>query len=170
MLINGPIGEHEIAIIQARGELGLNSDIKSDCAPLWDLISRVLSVSKGVKFMRDPTRGGLATVLNEIVEGKEFGIIIDEEEIPISEEVKGACSILGFDPLYLANEGKVVIIVKSEDAQLLVDVMHKDPLGKDAEIIGEVVESKKGKVCLETEIGGMRIVDMPMGTQLPRIC
>jgi len=170
ILINGSIGNHEIAIISARGELGLDVKIESDCAPLADLISHVLTASRRIKFMRDPTRGGLATTLNEIVTGKDFGILIEEKAIPIREEVRGACSLLGFDPLYLANEGKVVIIVGREDTSFVVDTMRAHPLGRETQIIGEVVESPKGRVCLRTEIGGTRIVDMPVGTLLPRIC
>jgi hydrogenase expression/formation protein HypE len=170
VIINGPIGDHEIAIISARGELGLNLKVESDCAPLADLISHVLTASRRIKFMRDPTRGGLATILNEIVEGRDFGILIEEKAIPIREEIKGACSLLGFDPLYLANEGKVAIIVGYEDASRVIDVMRAHPLGREAQIIGEIVKSPKGRVCLKTEIGGTRIVDMPIGTQLPRIC
>jgi len=170
VLINGPIGDHEIAIISARRELGLDVEIESDCAPLADLISHVLTASRRIKFMRDPTRGGLATTLNEIVTGKDFGILIEEKAIPIREEVRGACSLLGFDPLYLANEGKVVIIVGREDTSFVVDTMRAHPLGRETQIIGEVVESPKGRVCLRTEIGGTRIVDMPVGTLLPRIC
>ena len=170
VLINGPIGNHEIAIISARGELGLDVEIESDCAPLADLISHVLTASGKIKFMRDPTRGGLATTLNEIVTSKDLGILIEERAIPIREEVRAACSLLGFDPLYLANEGKVVIIVGCEDASFVVDTMRAHSFGRDAQIIGEVVESPKGRVCLRTEIGGTRIVDMPVGTLLPRIC
>lgn len=170
ILINGTIGDHEIAIISARGELGLNLKLESDCAPLADLISHVLTTSGRIKFMRDPTRGGLATTLNEVVEERDFGVLIEEGTIPVREEVKGVCSLLGFDPLYLANEGKVVIIVGREDAFKVLDVMRAHPLGKGAQIIGEIVESPKGKVCLKTEIGGTRIVDMPVGSQLPRIC
>lgn len=179
ILVNGSIGDHEIAILSAREELGLKLEIESDCAPLTDLIQKIIthapSASKpagicGIKFMRDPTRGGVATILNEIVEGKEFGVLLEENQIPIREEVKGACSLLGFDPLYLANEGKVVIIVAAEAANQVIDAMHSHPLGREARIIGEVVESPKGIVCLKTKVGGKRIVDMLVGTQLPRIC
>lgn len=170
VLINGPIGDHEIAIISARRELGLDLKIESDCAPLADLISHVLAASRRIKFMRDPTRGGLATTLNEIVASKDFGILIEEKAIPMREGVRGACSLLGFDPLYLANEGKVVIIVGREDTSFVVDTMRAHPLGRETQIIGEVVESPKGRVYLRTEIGGTRIVDMPVGTLLPRIC
>ncbi len=170
VLINGSIGDHEIAILSAREELGLNLKIESDCAPLADLISQVLKSSEKIKFMRDPTRGGLATTLNEIVEEKDFGILLEERDILIREEVKGICSLLGFDPLYLANEGKVVIVVAREDADQVIETMHSHLLGRDARIIGEVVDSPKGMVCLKTQVGGRRIVDMLVGTQVPRIC
>ncbi len=170
ILINGSIGDHEIAVLSARRELGLNIDIESDCAPLGDLISEILGVSARIKFMRDPTRGGIATVINEIVEDKDFGILIEEKEIYVREQVKGACSLIGFDPLYLANEGKVVVIVDKEDAEQVIDTMKANPLGMDARIIGQVVESPKGRVYMKTEIGGTRIIDMPVGSQLPRIC
>lgn len=170
VIINGSIGDHEIAISSARRELGLNLEVESDCAPLADLISEVLGASAGIKFMRDPTRGGLASTLNEIINGRNLGILIEERKIPIREVVRASCSLLGFDPLYLANEGKVIIIVDREDAARVIDVMRLHPLGRDAAIIGEVVESPPGRVCLKTEIGGRRIIDMPTGTQLPRIC
>ncbi len=175
ILISGGIGDHEIAILAARESLGLETEIKSDCAPLWDLISQVLTSSHKVKFMRDPTRGGIATVLNEITESKNFGILLHEENLPIKEEVKGVCALLGFDPLYLANEGKVIIVVASEDADELINVMQEHTLGKDAQIIGEVIDNKNlssihGKVCIKTKAGGTRIVDMMVGEQLPRIC
>ncbi len=170
IIINGTIGDHEIAVLTARRELGLDLDIQSDCAPLGDLIWQVLGVSAGIKFMRDPTRGGLASTLNEICNGKDYGILVDEKSIPIKEVVRAACSLLGFDPLYLANEGKVIVIVEKEEATRVVDVMSKHPLGRDAAVIGEIVDSPSGKVSLKTEIGGRRIVDMPTGTQLPRIC
>ena len=170
IIINGGIGEHGIAVLSAREDLGLNSNIESDCASLNGLISKILNSSDKVRFMRDPTRGGLATTLNEIVDGKEFGIIIDEEKIPVKDYVKGTCEILGFDPLYIANEGKVVIVAAAEDASRIIDGMRGEPFGKDAEIIGEVVSQHKGRVCMKTLSGGTRIVDMLTGEQLPRIC
>jgi len=170
ILLNGGIGEHEIAILTARESLGLETEIKSDCASLWNLISQVLKSSREVKFMRDPTRGGIATVLNEVTENKDFGILLYEEKIPVKEEVKGVCALLGFDPLYLANEGKVIIVVASEDADKLVNVLRGHSLGKDAQVIGEVVKTPAGKVYLKTKVGGTRIVDMLIGEQLPRIC
>lgn len=170
VIINGGIGEHGIAVLAARADLGIESRIESDCAPLTGLILEVSKVSRRIKFMRDPTRGGLATTLNEIVEGNEFGIMVDEGKIPIKDSVRGACELLGFDPLYIANEGKVVIVTAPEDAAYIVEKMRCHPLGKDSAIIGEVVTENKGKVCMRTLTGGIRIVDMLVGEQLPRIC
>jgi len=170
VIINGSIGEHELAVISARGNFDFQSDIKSDCASLNSLISKILKVSSNVKFMRDPTRGGIATTLNEIVSEMDFGILIKEKEIPIKEEVKAVCEILGIDPLYLANEGKVVIIVNEKDAEKIIKVMKNHPLGKKATVIGEVVKEIKGKVIMETAIGTKRIIDMLVGEQFPRIC
>jgi len=170
VIINGTIGEHELAILLARGEFEFEARIQTDCAALTGLIQDVLKVTDKVKFMRDPTRGGLATTLNELVSGMGFGILIHETRIPVRDEVRAICEILGYDPLYLANEGKVVIVVAQEAAEPVLQVMREHPLGKDSEIIGEVVDEPKGKVILRTEIGGHRIIDMLTGVQLPRIC
>ena len=170
VIINGTIGEHELAILLARGEFKFEARIQTDCAALTGLIQNVLKVTDKVKFMRDPTRGGLATTLNELVSGMEFGILIHETRIPVRDEVRAICEILGYDPLYLANEGKVVIVVAQEAAEPVLHVMREHPLGKDSQIIGEVVDEPKGKVILRTEIGGHRIIDMLTGVQLPRIC
>lgn len=170
VIINGTIGEHELAILLARGEFEFDARIQTDCAALTGLIQDVLKVTDKVKFMRDPTRGGLATTLNELVSGMGFGILIHETHIPVRDEVRAICEILGYDPLYLANEGKVVIVVAQEAAEPVLHVMREHPLGKDSQIIGEVVDEPKGKVILRTEIGGHRIIDMPTGVQLPRIC
>ena len=170
ILINGGIGEHGIAVLSAREDLGLNSNIESDCASLNGLISKILNSSDKVRFMRDPTRGGLATTLNEIVDENGFGIVIDEEKVCVKDYVKGVCEILGFDPLYIANEGKVVAVVAAEDAFKIKEQMREHPLGKDAEIIGKVVSKPAGKVCMRTLSSGTRIVDMMTGVQLPRIC
>jgi len=167
ILINGTIGEHALSVMSIREKFETN--IKSDCAPLWDLISNILPIG-GIKFMRDPTRGGLSTVLNEISEDKNFGIKISEKDIPINEEVSAFCEILGFDPLFLANEGKAVVVSSSETAYAILNKMKKNPLGKKASIIGEITKEHKGKVVLETIVGGMRIIDMIIGDQLPRIC
>ena len=170
IIVNGTIGEHGLSVLSARENLKFHSNIVSDCEPLNDLIFKILEGCPDVKFMRDPTRGGLATTLNEIVSGMDFGVVIREKEIPVKKKVKALCEILGFDPMYIANEGKVVIVTGKENSDKIIEIMRKHPFGKDAAIIGEVVKKPEGKVILETEIGSHRIVDMPVGEQFPRIC
>ncbi|MBL7081871.1 MAG: hydrogenase expression/formation protein HypE [Candidatus Omnitrophica bacterium] len=170
IIINGSIGEHGLAILAARGDFDFQSTINSDCASLSGMIAKIIQVSRGIKFMRDPTRGGLATTLNEIVLGSNFGIRIFENNIPIKEEVRAACEILGFDPLYIANEGKVVVIVAEKDVEVILDVMRRDALGGESQIIGKVVKEPKQKVLLQTRIAGTRILDMLTAEQFPRIC
>ncbi len=170
VIINGYIGDHEMAVLLARDEFSLEGQIKSDCAPLNGLVEAVLKVSENVKCMRDPTRGGLATVLNEIAEASGVGIIVDETRIPVREEVRSICDLLGFDPLYLANEGKVVIFADEKDADSILSAIRKHPLGKDAAVIGEVVEEPKNKVLLKTKIKGHRVLGLLSGEQFPRIC
>lgn len=174
IIISGSIGDHEIALLIARAELKFypKTVITSDCAPLHRLIKKVLIASDKIKFMRDPTRGGLGTVLNELIINQQFGILLEEEKIPVKEEIKAICEILGYDPIYLANEGKVVIVVSEEDAEKVVCVLKSDPLGKDAQIIGTVSDeaSLTGKVGMLTISGGIRIIDMRVGQELPRIC
>jgi len=154
----------------AREEISFSTDIKSDCACLNHLIKDALDVSDSIKFMRDATRGGLATVLCELAEDKKFGIEINEDALPVNENVRGMCELLGFDPMYVANEGKVVIVVAPEHAENVLEALRKNDLGKEAVIIGEVVDEHKGKAWLTTGIGGRRIIDMLAGEQLPRIC
>jgi len=170
IIISGPIGQHAVSILASREGLNFASKVKSDCAPLNDLISKMLEASDGIKFMRDPTRGGLATTLNEFVDKREFGILIDEEEIPVSSGVRAACELLGFDPLYMANEGRVIIISSKKSSKKILNVLKRHPQGKGASLIGEVVRTYKGKVCLKTKTGGLRLVKMLTGEQLPRIC
>ena len=170
IIVSGSIGEHGLAILSARGEFDFQSKIKSDCATLYSLIKKMLATSPNIKFMRDPTRGGLATTLNEIVEGMDFGISINEEDVPIKEEVKAMCEILGFDPLYMANEGKVVAVVSKKDADAILRTMRRHPLGKYSQIIGEIIQTPKQKVISKTKIGGTRIIEMLTSAQLPRIC
>lgn len=170
IIVSGFLGNHEAAIIQERLNLSSLSSIESDCAALQGLIGLLLKRVNGVKLMRDPTRGGLATTLNEFVYGQNYGIIIDETSVPILEEVRGLCEPLGFDPLYLASEGKVVVVVASEQAEHALVVMRSHPLGKDSAIIGEVIPEPHGKVLLKTQIGSQRILDMLTGEMLPRIC
>ena len=170
IIINGEIGNHGAAILIARGELALESDIQSDCQPLHDLVTTILDICPEIHAMRDATRGGLATVLNEFALTSNVGIRIQEESIPIREEVKGVCEILGLEPLYLANEGKLVLAVGSENASKVLAAMKSHPAGKNAAIIGEVASSYPGIVSLKTSFGAERIIDMLVGEQLPRIC
>ncbi len=169
IIINGFIAEHGMAVMTKREGMAV-TDIKSDVAPLNGLIKEVLDNNIEIKFMRDATRGGVATVLSEIVLDKKFGVLIDEESIPINENVKGICEILGFDPLYVANEGKVVMIVTNQDSDKLLNILKKHTLGNSSKIIGEVTDKNKGFALMETLIGGQRIIDMLAGEQLPRIC
>ncbi|MEQ9001795.1 MAG: hydrogenase expression/formation protein HypE [Coleofasciculus sp. B1-GNL1-01] len=170
VIINGQLGNHGAAILIARGELALSTDIKSDCQPLNGLVDAILEVCPDIHAMRDATRGGVATVLNEFAQSSEVGIRLDEASIPIREEVNGVCEILGLDPLYLANEGKLVVIVPRSHAESVLSVMKSHPAGKDSCIVGEVIDSPAGVVLLQTAFGAERIVDMLVGDQLPRIC
>lgn len=170
VIINGPIGEHAISVLSKREGISFLSKVKSDSAPLNKLIGKILSSSKKVRFMRDPTRGGVATTLNEIVDGKNFGIMMDERELPIREGVKNACELLGFDPLYLACEGKVIVVAAREDEKKLLKLMRKDSSVRAAKVIGRVTSEYAGRVYIDTVYGGKRIVSMLTGEQLPRIC
>lgn len=170
IIINGSIAEHGIAIISSREGLKFETTIKSDCAPLNGLLNDIYKTTKNIHLMRDPTRGGLASSLNEIAKAANVGITLWETEIPILEEVKGACEMLGFDPLYVANEGKILYFVSSEDAEIVLKTLRKNPLGANAAIIGEVTANDAPLVKLRTVIGSHRIVDMISGEQLPRIC
>jgi hydrogenase expression/formation protein HypE len=170
VILSGTMGDHGTTILIARGELELESEIQSDVAPLWSLVEKILECSSEIHVMRDPTRGGVATTLNEIACSSNVCIQIKEALLPIREEVKGACEILGLDPLYIGNEGKLIAIVGANQAELLVRQMQQHPLGSQACIIGEVIESPQGMVVMKTAFGGTRIVDMLVGEQLPRIC
>lgn len=170
IIINGSIGDHGMAVMSAREDLGIRSAILSDCASLNHLITKVLAASDRIRFMRDATRGGLATVLSEVTAGKDFGIEIWEQQILVQENVRGFCELLGFDPVYVANEGKVVIIVAARDAENVLAAIKGDEFGRDARIIGEVTSDHHGKAWMATRVGGKRIIDMLAGEQLPRIC
>nr|WP_275297769.1 hydrogenase expression/formation protein HypE [Clostridium sp. YIM B02551] len=170
IILSGTLGDHGTAISCERNNFGIKGDIMSDCAALNSLVEEMLNVCPKIHMMRDATRGGLAAVLNEIAEMSNAEITIYEKDIPISDGVKGVCYLLGLDPLYLANEGKLCAILPEEYSEIVLEVMKKNPLGKDAAIIGNITEGKKGKVYLKTIIGGTRIIDMPSGIQLPRIC
>lgn len=169
IILNGYLAEHGIAVMNARNNLGLGGEIKSDCAPLNTLVKLILKSSKNVHAIRDVTRGGLATILNEISQSCGFGIEISEKSIPVSSQIYGACQILGIDPLYVANEGKIVVFVKESDAESVLSSMKKNKYGRNASIIGKVV---KGRSCvtLKTSIGGSRLVMTMESEQLPRIC
>ena len=170
IIINGQIADHGITVMAKREGLELDVALETDSAPLNHLVIDVLKRVPGVHVMRDPTRGGVATTLNEIAGQSAVGIKIDEESLPISAQVKAVCEILGLDPLYIANEGKVLIIVDPEQVDKTLRVLRENEYGKDACVIGEVVEAPQGKVYLETMIGGQRMIDMLAGEQLPRIC
>ena len=170
ILINGELGNHGAAILIARGELALETEIDSDCQPLNGLVDTILDVCPEVHAMRDATRGGLATVLNEFAVSSDVGIRLFEQAIPVREEVKGVCEILGLDPLYLANEGKLVVVVPRSHSEAVLSAMQSHPTGRDSCIVGEVIDSPAGVVLLQTAFGAERIVDMLVGDQLPRIC
>jgi hydrogenase expression/formation protein HypE len=170
ILVNGMLGDHGAAIMAARGDLALETDLASDCAPLHDLIDVLLRAAPGVRFIRDATRGGLATVLNELARASRVAIEIDEGATPLRAEVRGLCEILGLDPLYLANEGKIVIVAPPGEADAALAALRAHPLGIDAAVIGAVHSGEAGRVTMRTGFGGRRIVDMLVGEQLPRIC
>ncbi len=168
IIVSGTIGDHAIAILSKRKGLRFESTIESDCAPLNKMLTEVIESGAEVKFMRDVTRGGLATTLNEVAE--DVGILINEESLPVSEPVRGATELLGLDPVYLANEGKVIILVKASDEAKVLQILKNNEYGAKAETIGEVTEENVGKVCLKTILGVTRIIDMPTAEHLPRIC
>ncbi len=170
ILVSGTLGDHATTILAGRHGLELPEEIKSDCSPLNKMIFEMLSVEPKIAMLRDATRGGLAAVLNEIAQAANVGILLDEEKIPVREEVRGVCEILGFDFLELANEGKIIAVVPAESAEKILAVMRKNIYGSDAAQIGEVVKNSSGKVGLKTFLGGVRIVDMPAGELVPRIC
>jgi hydrogenase expression/formation protein HypE len=170
LIINGSLGDHSIAILGARKKLNFSSPVTSDCASLNHLISKVLDECDEIHFMRDITRGGLSTVLNELSQMVRMGISIDESTIPVEEPVKGICEILGFDPLYLANEGKVLFVAGEKGYRKIHKVLRSHPLGKRSAVIGEIVKDNRNLVILNTIAGGKRILDMLSGIQLPRIC
>lgn len=170
VLVSGTIGDHGIAVLSARGELGFEADVKSDVAPLNHLIASLLEAAPHTHVLRDPTRGGLATTLNEIAIQSNVAILLDESKIPVKPAVQAACEMLGFDPLYVANEGKVIVIVPAPEAEAALTAMRKSKYGEDAAVIGEVQESPAKRVLLHTLIGGTRIMDMLSGEMLPRIC
>jgi len=170
VLVSGPIGEHGVTIMLARGELDLIADISSDTAPLGGLVEQLLNATTAVRCMRDATRGGVATILNEIARAAHVAVMIDERMLPVREEVRGACELLGIDPLYVACEGRMVVMVAEEEAERALHAFHAHPLGVDAAIVGTIKNDPPGLVLLKTQFGGTRIIDILVGDPLPRIC
>jgi hydrogenase expression/formation protein HypE len=170
VLISGTMGDHGIAVLGARGELGFETGVQSDVAPLNHLIQSVLDAAPNTHVLRDPTRGGLATTLNEIAYQSSVSILVEEQVVPVLEPVRAACEMLGFDPLYVANEGKVIVVVPPEEAAAALEAMQRSPYGRSAARIGTVQEGPVRRVLLRTSIGTTRILDVLSGEMLPRIC
>jgi hydrogenase expression/formation protein HypE len=170
VILSGTIGDHGIAVLEARGELGFESNIASDVAPLNHLVQVMLETSKQIHVLRDPTRGGVASSLNEIAVQSQVSIVLDERSIPVRPAVQAACEMLGFDPLYIANEGKVLAIVAQEDADAVLEAMRRTRYGEESLVVGRVEEEPEGRVLMKTAIGTTRIVDLLAGEMLPRIC
>lgn len=170
VIVSGDIGRHGCTILLSRNDFGISADVTSDCAPLWDTVKSMLDVTHDIHVIRDATRGGVGTVLYEICEQSKVGIELDYNKIPVAPEVKGVCGMLGLEPLYLACEGRLVIIAPEAEADKLLDVLHSQPSSKDAAIIGRVSAEHQGRVILNTEIGAKTILSQPAGELLPRIC
>ncbi len=170
IIVSGTIGDHGIAIMSVREGIEFETVLESDSAPLTDLVSLMLDTCPAIRAMRDPTRGGVSSALNELAEASRVGVTLREASIPVRPEVRGACEMLGLDPLYVANEGKLIAVVPPEDAERLVKVMRTHPLGQNAAIIGDVVAEHPGMVTMRSLVGGERVVTLLSGEQLPRIC
>jgi hydrogenase expression/formation protein HypE len=170
VIVTGSIGDHGIAVLAARGDLGIHVPIESDCASLNHMLGKVYEYSNGVRIVRDPTRGGIATTLVEIAEDFSLEIVIKEERIPVKPEVHGMCDLVGFDPLYLANEGKAILIVADEEKNKILSILGEFPEGQSSVIIGTVTGIEKGRLLLETPLGSKRLLTRLTGTMLPRIC
>jgi hydrogenase expression/formation protein HypE len=170
IIVSGPIGDHGVTIMLARGELDIEADVVSDTAPLNGLVESLLNATTGVRALRDATRGGVATILNEIAKAADVGIVVSEDAIPVREPVRGAAELLGIDPMYVACEGRMVAVVDGEHADVALGALRAHPAGSQAAIIGRVIEQPKGIVQLKTSFGGTRIVDLLVGDPLPRIC
>ena len=170
IILSGPLGDHGIAILAQREGLEFETTITSDSAPLHGLVQAILATGASIRCMRDPTRGGLSSSLNEIAAKSNVGMVIEEEHIPVREEVRGACELLGLDPLYVANEGKMIAVVEPSAANTVVEAMRAYEYGREARVIGTVVDQHRGTVIMKTTFGTTRIVDMLAGDQLPRIC
>lgn len=170
VIVSGTLGDHGIAVLAQREGIELQTELVSDSAPLAELVGAILEAAPELRCMRDPTRGGASSALNEIAAASRVGVVLEEARIPVREAVAGACELLGFDPLYVANEGKLIAIVPADQAERALDAMRAHPLGRDAALLGEVVADHPGTVILRSRLGGKRIVAMLSGDQLPRIC
>ena len=170
VIVSGPIGEHGITIMLARGELDIEAEVSSDTAPLNGLVERLLDAAPGVRGLRDATRGGVATICNEVARSAGVAVVVDEEAVPVRPEVRGACELLGIDPLYVACEGRLVAVVDGDQADAALGALRSHPLGEGAAVIGRVKDDPPGLVLLKTSFGGTRIVDLLVGDPLPRIC
>jgi hydrogenase expression/formation protein HypE len=170
VILSGTMGDHGIAVLEARGDLGFETNVESDIAPLNHLVTAMLEASPGIHVLRDPTRGGVATALNEIARQSNVGVLIRESSLPLQPAVQAACEMLGFDPLYIANEGKLLAIVKREDAEKVLMAMRNTRYGEEAAIIGEITDKPRGRLLMETPLGSKRVVDTLSGEMLPRIC
>lgn len=170
IVLSGTLGDHGVAVMLARGNLALEADIRSDTAPVNGLAEDLLAAAPGTRWMRDPTRGGLGTVCNELAQDTGLAVVLDESLLPVAPAVRGACELLGIDPIYVANEGKFVAVVAPGEAEAAVAALRSHPLGRDAAVIGEVAAQPGGIVAMRTLFGGTRIVDMLVGDPLPRIC
>jgi len=170
IILSGAIGDHGVAVLSRREGLQFSGNLTSDCAPLNELVRRMIEASRNIHCMRDPTRGGLASTLNEFASQSHAGIHVFEENIPVHDGTRAACELLGFDPLYVANEGKLVAVVEANDADKILAAMHENHYGKEAAIIGEITQENAGKVILKTRLGTSRVVELLAGELLPRIC
>jgi hydrogenase expression/formation protein HypE len=170
VIVNGPLGDHGVAVMSRREGIAFQTSVVSDCAPLWGLVKRIFGTGVPVHALRDPTRGGVAAAVNDIARASGVGIRLTETALPVRPDVRGACDLLGLDPLTIANEGKVIVFCPGSDAERVLAALKRDPLGKEACVIGAVTETPKGMALLRTRIGGERIVDLPTGEDLPRIC
>lgn len=170
VIVNGFLGDHGVAVMSVRPGIQFDTPVKSDMAPLGGLVAGILGAAREIHAMRDPSRGGLAAALNEIASASRVAVLVDEERLPVRSEVRAACDILGLDPIVVPNEGKMVVICPATVADRVVEAMKRNPLGQETAVIGEVAEQPAGRVILRTRIGGHRIVDVPYGEHLPRIC
>jgi len=170
VILSGTIGDHGIAVLSQRQGLSFGTKLESDCAPLGKMVAQMIKASRNIHCLRDPTRGGLATTLNELAKQSKVGIRMEETKIPVRDEVAGACEMLGLDPLYIANEGKLIAIVAKEDTDKVLAAVKRNKYGRNAAVIGEVIAEHPGRVVMKTVLGSSRIVDMLVGEPLPRIC